>query len=371
MKYLKLFLFVICLAVSFVSPNSSMATAETAIDNKVDLTSNTLHYDDTQKIAIAEGAVEIIQAGRILKSDRVDYYIDQDRVVATGNVTITEPSGDIYYADRLELTNQMKDGTVQKFRTLLQDGARFTAQSGERINGEKIIMNTASYSPCDLCKYDPTKPPLWQIKANKVIHNTTEKSITYNDATFELGGVPIVYTPYFSHPDGTENQKAGFIAPTFSLSSDLGFGVTSQYYIPINRSEDITIGAQFFTEQKPLLLGEHRKRFNRGEIKTNASMTHASRSDSVGGQDVGADGEFRGHLFSQGVYDINQKWRAGYGVQLTSDDQYLNQYDISSEDILENELYLERFDNRNYASARLIGFQDVRVSNRAADQPNV
>ena len=366
---MRVFILLLLLCGMVSLPSHAQTISPTA--DKVDLTSDQLFYDDLNKIVTAEGGVEIIQAGKIIKADRVEYNISADKVFAKGNVSLTETNGDVYYADAIELTDKMKNGTVNHFRTILRDGSRFTARSGQRINGEKIIMNKATYTPCELCKYDPLRPPLWQLKADKVTHDSTQKSITYKNATFELGGVPLAYTPYFSHPDGTEKQKRGFLAPTFSLSSDLGFGVTSEYYLPVDDTEDITIGSRIFTEQAPLFLGEHRKRFNNAKITTNVSTTYAGRPDSESGIVIDANKEVRGHLFSEGQLDINRKWRAGYNAQITSDDQYLRQYDISSEDILENEIYAERFDNRNYASARAIAFQDVRVSNRATDQPNI
>ena len=54
-----------------------------------------------------------------------------------------------------------------------------------------------------------------------------------------------------------------------------------------------------------------------------------------------------------------------------SDDQYLNQYDFSNEDVLENTVYVERFSDRNYANIRAINFKDIRTSDRKEDQPNV
>ncbi len=367
--WLLMFFIVVHPAMAEIAPVVTQAVVEDP--NKVDLTSDNLFYDDKNQKMIAEGKVEIAQAGRMVHADRVEYDVTTDRVIAIGNVAMMETNGDVHFVDRAEFTDQMKNGTVQQLRSQLADGSRFTAKTGERINGTKIKMKEASYTPCEPCKYDPSKPPVWQIKAGEVEHDSVDKSITYHDARFEMGGVPIFYTPYFSHPDGTEKQKAGFLPPSFSLATDLGFGVTSKYYIPVDRSEDLTLGIRALTEQAPVLMGEHRKRFQNAEIVSDASVTYADRKDSVSGKAITVDEEFRGHLFSKGTLDINKKWRAGYGLQLTSDDQYLRQYDISSEDVLENEVYTERFDNRNYAVGRLIAFQDVRVSNRSTDQPNI
>ncbi|MCB1557257.1 MAG: LPS-assembly protein LptD, partial [Alphaproteobacteria bacterium] len=54
-----------------------------------------------------------------------------------------------------------------------------------------------------------------------------------------------------------------------------------------------------------------------------------------------------------------------------SDDQYLRQYNFASTDVLENELYLERFSGRNYAVGRILSFQDTRIREEQTDQPGV
>ena len=76
-------------------------------------------------------------------------------------------------------------------------------------------------------------------------------------------------------------------------------------------------------------------------------------------------------MVADGLWNINNKWRAGLGVEVSTDDQYLREYDFSSEDILENEVYVERFSGRNYGVGRLLAFQDTRVEESRTDQPNV
>lgn len=327
--------------------------------DQVDLTSNTVSYDETGQILTAEGEVEIIQLNKILRADKVVYNIATDKVHAYGHVVFLEPSGNIHFADEVELEEEMKNGFVKKLRSVLADGSRLNAAEGQRIDGTKIILKEATYTPCDPCKANPEKPPVWQIRADQVTHDETDHSVSYDDARFEFYGVPVAYTPYFSHSDGTIKQKDGFLPPRFSLDSQLGFGASSGYYWGISPSEDATLGAKVFSKENPQLFGQYRKRFDDAETQLDASLTH---TDADGAQ---------GHIFGEGLWDIDEKWRAGFNGQLTTDDTYLRKYNITSEDVLENELYAERFDNRDYFTARALAYQDIRVSDRSADQPNI
>ncbi len=340
-------------------------------DPPVDFEATSVEYDDTGQLVTATGNVEIVQDGRIVKADRVVYNLKTEEVVAEGNVALLEQNGDVHFVEKAQLEQGMKNGYVKKLRSVLADGSRFTADEGHRVDGQRTIMDNATYTPCEPCKTDPSKPPVWQIRADKVIHDTEDHSITYKNATFEVEGVPVAYVPYFSHADGTIKQKSGFLTPEFSLSSDLGFSVTPRYYWAIDPTQDATIGVRTFLEQAPMATGEYRKRFDNAEIKLSGSTTYSDRTESSNGVYEHVDDELRGHLFGKGLWDIDDKYRAGFRAAVASDDQYLRQYDITSEDVLENELYLERFDDRNYAVARAMAFQDIRVSDRAADQPNI
>lgn len=349
------------------------ALAETAGggDAPVDFTAQQVVYDEINQTVTAIGQVEISQNGKIVKADQVTYNLVNETVRGDGNVVMLETNGDVYFADHVDFTDDLKNGYVSRLRMVLADGSRFTAEEGSRRDGTVIAMKAATYTPCEPCKADPDKPPTWGIRAGEVTHDKSEHTITYKNATFEVGGVPVAYVPYFSHADGTIQQKSGFLTPSFSLDSQQGFGVEPRYYWAIDPSTDVTFATRIYSQQVPLMLTEYRRRFDDASIEFDASGTFSDRRDSVAGQTVKVKDKARGHLFGKGLWNIDEKWRAGFHVQLASDDQYLRQYDLSGDNILENEIYLERFDDRDYAVARALAFQDVRVSDRATDQPNI
>lgn len=368
---LKLTLWGLLGSISFVPLVGVQAATSAAEEAPVDFVADQVVYDDVNQTVTAIGKVEIAQNGKVVKADQVVYNLGTETVQGQGNVVMMEPSGDVYFADHVDFTGDLKNGFVKKLRAVLADGSRFTAEEGKRVNGNVIEMKEATYTPCEPCKANPEKAPSWQIRAGEVKHDNLEHTITYKDATFEVGGVPVAYVPYFSHADGTIKQKSGLLTPTFSFDSQNGLGVEGRYYWAIDPSTDATLATRVYTAETPLLLGEYRKRFEDAEIQFNASTTYSGRRDSVAGETVSVDDELRGHLFGEGLWDIDDRWRAGFNMQLSSDDQYLRQYDLSSDSILENEIYVERFDDRDYGVVRAIAFQDVRVSDRATDQPNI
>ena len=337
----------------------------------VDISADQMSRDEQADTVSASGDVMIVQAGRILRADDVVYDIGADEVTARGYVVLNEENGDIHLADEAAYKNTLKDGRVENLRTTLNDGSRFTAEHGELSNGTRTVMDGASYTPCEPCKKNPDKAPLWGIRASEVEHEQEERRITYRNARFEALGVPIAYTPYFSHPDGTIQQKSGFLSPSGGFNSELGVFIENHYYWAIAPDQDLTVGALVMTEQVPLGLLEYRKRWENASLNLAGGVTYSDRTDRTGGLDVQVDDELRGHVFGEGVWNIDDKWRTGVNINYASDDQYMRTYDFTNDGVLENELYAERFSGRNYAAARLLSFQDVRIRETPLDQPDV
>lgn len=366
-------IFTLLMASTVFAPASFAAVSDHELNSphpppptdQVDFQATSVLYDEASQIITAEGQVEISQAGSIIKSDKIVYNLLQDKVEAIGHVVMMDSSGDVHFAERAELKSKLKDGYIKKLKSVLADGSRITASEGQKTGG-RTVMKDASYTPCEECKVNPDKPVLWQIVADEVTHDKDNHSVDYKNAKFEVYGVPVAYVPYFSHSDGTIKQKSGFLTPKFSLNSQLGFGLESRYYWGISPSEDATISAKVFSKNIPQLTGQYRKRFDTAEIKFDSSVTYSNDND-----DTDSDKKIRGHLFGDGLWDINDKWRSGYELQLATDDTYLREFDITRDNVLENQIYAERFNDRDYFVARALAFQDVRVSDRSADQPNI
>ena len=351
---------------------SNIDTPANKNDAPVDLTADNMAYDEGSSIVNASGDVFLQQSGRILRADNVNYDVNNDLAVASGNVVLNDKTGDVHLADRVIYQSELRDGQVENLHTTLNDGSRFTAKTGEESGGVKTTMQDATYTPCEPCANDPDGTPTWQLRASEVTHDKEEARVTYKNARLEAWGVPVLYTPYFSHPDGTITQKSGFLSPKGGYKSGLGAFVESNYYWALDPDQDMTLGAMVMSEQNPLGLLEYRKRWNRANFNIEGGITSSDRKDRTSGQVVNENDELRGHVFADALWDMNDKWRSGVDINWSSDDQYMRQYDFTDDDVLTSEIYTERFSGRNYASARLMKFQDIRIrEDRAQDQPDV
>jgi len=205
------------------------------------VTADEITYNEELDTVTARGNVELSQGDRILRASTVTYNRRADMVTATGEVTLLEPSGEVVFAEYVELSGDLRDGFAEKMRLLLTDDSRLAGASGRRVNGDRSVLQKGVFSPCALCEEDPQRPPLWQLKAERVIHDESSKDVIYNDATLEFFGVPVAYTPYFRHPDPTVDRRSGLLAPTYGFSEDLGLNIGVPYYWVIAPDKDATL----------------------------------------------------------------------------------------------------------------------------------
>ena len=319
-------------------------------DSPILLRADELTFDERLNLATATGNVEFSQGERILMADTVTFNRSTEVVTASGNVVLLEPSGEVIFAEFVELTDDLKEGFVERFSLLLQDESRFAAVSGTRTGGNITRLNRAVYSPCRDCA-GADEPPLWQLKASSVTHDQAKQSIVYRNARMEILGLPVAYTPYLSHPDPTVERRSGFLTPGFGGSSDFGTVIEVPYFWAISEDKDLTLEPFFTTKERGVAKATYRQAFNDGLVVTTASATE----DDTDGRD-----RFRGHFEAEARFDLTSRWRAGADIKAATDDTYLRRYGLSSEDTLTNRLFAEGFDGRNYARAEGFAFQGLR-----------
>jgi len=327
-------------------------------DQPVLMISDTMTYDDELGIATARGNVEISQGGRTLLADTVSYNDRTGVVTASGNVSMLEPTGDVLFADYMELRDEFRNGTIHGIRTLLSDNSRMVAASAQRFDGNRTQMRKAVYSPCNLCPDDPSRAPLWQVRAQRVTHDQAQQEVIYNHAFLDVFGIPMLYTPYLSHPDPSVDRKSGILPPVFRQNAYFGTNVQAPYYVVLSDQSDLTLTPWIGTEQAPQVAAEYRQRFASGELITDGSLTRGAQRDN-NNQIVGPD-RWRGHIRSIGRFRIDPTWRWGFNLFRSTDDTYLRRYDISNLDTLTSRAFVEGVDRRNYAVANAYSFQDLR-----------
>lgn len=368
---------VVCLTIAVLAalPATSLAAVDGRIPSNVQagdedgvrFSADEMQYDSELDIITARGNVQLNYENRILRADAIIYNRRQDMVTATGNITLLETTGDVLFAEFMKLTGDMRTGIIRDLRAILSDRSRMAAAGGRRSKGNRLDMRQVVYSPCKLCREDPSHLPLWQLKAVKVVHDKNRQTIEYTDAWIEVAGIPVFYMPYLSHPDPTVKRRSGFLTPSFGTSNTLGFNVTTPYFLNITPNADATI-TPIITAKEGIVLGaEYRHKFIEGELVARGSIANnESGSDKVYDTETGKLG-IRGHIAAKGRFDYDDTWRWGFDLNRSTDDTYMSRFGFNSDNTLPNsgnsltsQLFAEGFRKRNYMYVGATSFQGLQ-----------
>ncbi len=326
-------------------------------DQPTVLIADELTYDQELEVVIARGNVQLAQGGRIVRAETITYNRRTEVVTASGNVTVVETTGELLFAEYAELEDDLAAGFVDRVAVLLNDNSRMIGNAGVRTEGRYTEVERAVYSPCELCPENPREPPIWQIRAARAVHDRETSDIEYSDAFLDIFGLPIAYTPYFSHPDGTVKRRSGVLPPLFGSTSSLGPFIEGSYYFDISPEQDATLSVTATGDAGFQLAGEYRRRFEHGSSVTSASINQSDRRE-IG--DVIREDALRWHVFNETQFDLGENWRAGADIERTSDDTYLDVFEITNDDVLETRGFVEGFYRHSYIVGEAIGFQDLR-----------
>ncbi len=311
-------------------------------------------YDKTDNIVTATGHVRAWQNGQTLYADKVTLDRTTDIVTATGHVILSEPGGEVIYANSAVLSKGMKNAVMLGVAARLAQNGRMVANGGRRYNANIEQLTKILYTACDLCKTDPTAPPLWQLRAGSATRDLQHKRIEYTNAVMEIHGLPIFYWPYMSQPDPSVKRQSGFMIPSIGSTSHLGFFASLPYYIVIDGSSDLTLTPIIAVKSGPVLDADYRKDFNNGVLHIDVS---GGRDDVAGGS---GDSSFGDAIFSDGTFDLNQDWRAGFTYDHASNPNYLNDFRIlPAQAFLASDVYLEGFGQGSYAKIEADTFQGL------------
>ncbi|MEQ9122751.1 MAG: LPS assembly protein LptD, partial [Alphaproteobacteria bacterium] len=301
-----------------------------------------------------------------LSAARIEYFVSEDRIVASGGVTLLEPGGEVLRAERAELSEGLKRAVAADLGLRLTDGSRLVGRSMRRDSGVETVVKQAAFTPCALCEEDPERPPIWRLRARKVTHDEAAKDLEYEDVTLDIAGVPVAYLPYFSHPDPTVKRRSGLLAPTLYFGGDLKAIAQVPYFVNIGPNEDLTFQPYFTLKSAPVPALEYRRLFENGEIRFDGSLGKLDREDNSGREkgDV-----VRGHAFVDGRFDLDETWRLSFDGKVASDDSYLETFHIDSADVLRSTAAVEGFWREDYVRIGAFAGHDLRETADQNDTP--
>jgi LPS-assembly protein len=263
-----------------------------------------IYNKKTQQLSTFGNSKFLDDKGGALFAESFEYNLEKKIISAEKKVKFIDKEKNTYYFSKLNADDKFDeiighDINADLNKQNLKSGDKFNEFIEPRFSGKSAsiknnitIVKDARFTTCkktnetDGCAY-------WNLNAAELIHDKAQKKITYKNASLDLNNAPVLYLPYFAHPDPTVKRESGFLPPTLAnLGGDIGSTIKIPYFYPVSQSADFTISPVYYFKEHPLLLGEYREKFKNGDISLEGGFTQGYKEVTT----VKTDGS-RHHIY--------------------------------------------------------------------------
>ena len=345
-----------------------------------------IYNKKTQQLSTFGNSKFTDEKGGTLFAESFEYNLEKKIISAEKKVKFIDKEKNTYYFSKLNADDKFDeiigfDINADLNKQNLKSGDKFNEFIEPRFSGKSAsiknnitIVKDARFTTCkktnetDGCAY-------WNLNAGELIHDKEQKKITYKNASLDLNNVPVLYLPYFAHPDPTVKRESGFLPPTLAnLGGDIGSTIKIPYFYPVSQSADFTVSPVYYFKQHPLLLGEYREKFKNGDISLEGGFTQGYKEVTTTKTD-GSRHHLYGNLnliFSDKILDqtiLNAK------VQQVNNPTYLRVNKINStndgfkknlikedDTKLTNEINLNSFGKTENLNIKAAAYRDISVT---------
>jgi LPS-assembly protein len=297
---------------------------------------------------IAEGNVEVFHDGTRLSAARIAYDRASDRLTITGPIFIRTAGGEILTAERASLDARLESGLLRGARLILDERLQLAADRIDRVDSRYTQLTRSAATSCRVC--DDGRPPLWEIRAQRVIHDSEARQLYFDNAQFRVYDMPIFWLPRMRLPDPTLTRATGLLIPEPRATDQLGLGIKLPYFIRLGDHRDLTL-TPYLSPETMTLEARYRQAFLNGAIEVRGGVTNDTLFDTP-----------RGYLFADGAFRLKNGGILRFDVESASDDAYLLDYGISGADRLDSALSYTRVEDRQLRRANVTVYQSLRAA---------
>jgi LPS-assembly protein len=336
-------------------------------DQIVEFSADRVVYDSNADVVTASGEVRMNREGNYLAADQVVWDRKSGQVRAIGNVVVVTPEGDKLIGENVELTDTLKDGTLDNLMIVLESGGRIAAQRGTRSGGVTTLQN-AIYSPCPVETANGCpKRPSWSITAARVIDDPVQNRVRFIGGRLQLFGINLPLLPVFNIAR-TNQGATGWLVPDFSVSTKKGFEIALPYHWQIGSNRDLTLTPHVYTGVLPAIELKYRQLNDIGAFQVGGFLTYG-KIENIDPNDTTTSRGLRGYFEANGKAQLDPLWSITGSFRVASDKTVTRRYDITNDDRLRNVVKAERISPDSYISIAGWAFEGLRADDRQKEIP--
>ena len=282
----------------------------------------------------------------------------------------------------MDLSDDFRDGFVDLLRIDAPEDTRFAAARAERSAGNFTIFQNGVYTACEACKDDPQKPPKWQVKAMRIIHDQNEKMMYFEDAKLEFLGVPrrLFSVLLGARPDReAQDRRAGA-----DLQHQLGLRRRGHGPVLLGAGTGLRrdLHADDHDQAGPVAARRVAPAADQRRLLHSRDRPLSARQECLPTTTTPAYREWRGSLESSGQFNLSDKWVWGWDGTLLTDKTYFQDYGLlkgiqggnllrSTPDYALSQVYLAGRGDRSYFDARAMYFYGFSLADDQKQIPVV
>ena len=213
-----------------LQPLSSAVRSQQDSNAPIVFRADEIEYDDQLAPDSCSGHVEISQSGQVLLADTVSYNQRTDTVTASGNVSLSQPTGEIVFADFMELRDSMSKAFAKNVRMLLADRSRLAANTARRTNGNRTELQARRLLPLRPVPGRPERAA--RLAAEGARNRPRQGAAAHRVSRRRHGDRRMAGLLLALHVDARPLGKraSGFLPPSVGSSNTLGAHITIPYF---------------------------------------------------------------------------------------------------------------------------------------------
>ena len=329
---LRLTFIIYCIALSSLS----LTIAQSDNNNDIEITADKIELLDNGNKIKATGNILIQTENYLSSTDNLIYDKSKEKVKTSGNIIIKDKLENYYYFDKFISDKGFSKASGTNAKIRLNDGSRIVGKSFIRTDSNINQINNAIYTPCLQKNYITENCPGWKLSAKKVVHDVEKQNIYYEGATLSILNVPVLYSPFFSHPDPSVKKRSGLLIPSVSSDNNLGTTFSIPYFFNLSSNYDVTLTPSIQSKADDYYSINYRYLTKNHQFNIDSSISNDESNTGT-----------KNHIFVNGGVKI-LFGKFDYKIQTSNNDTYLRKNYIDEATILTSGLNFTKEMSNSY-----------------------
>lgn len=332
------------------------------------LKADEVYGDQISHSLTASGNAELSKGNSVVYADKMTYEKDGGIVRAIGNVRIKNIEVGNVRASSVEMKDDFSSGKFFDSKMVFLDGSYLFSPEIDRKTPLITVLQKPIYSICPNPEISADnelagqKRDFVSIKSSSTTIDREKEVMKTRGGIFRFYNVPFFYTPYLQVALPSKKRQSGFLHPSYSKSTNLGFGIKAPYYFNIAPNMDLTTTPYIAISgtNQFLITNEFRHMAAYGDYTANFEIANNKITNTSNNVVINrTKTEYRWDLNGTGLFDFTNNTGLDFAINTVGDRNYLRDYHQNYLNYTLTKLNVDYIKGRSYHSVKTIRIQEL------------